>query len=570
MGLNPSVRKLSMPRHTIEASEKPVLDIFCDKYLFQIPSYQRPYAWTTEQTSELLDDIATACGDTEDVANASPYFLGSIVLIKDPQKPKADVVDGQQRLTTLTILLSVLRDLSGPKIGAAIHNYICQTGDPIKNTSDVFRLTPRPRDADFFRVTIQSETATTALPDARQFRDARARMVENAAFLCERLKELSEQRRLRLTMYIAQRCYLVIVAASDQESAFRIFSVLNSRGLDLSPADVLKAEIIGALPVDKQDSCTARWEDIEDELGRERFSELFGHIRMIHRKQKMQGTLISEFREFVPARKDPAKFIDFELSPYADAYEEITDQAFESYRSADEINRQLVHLSRLDNFDWQPPAIEVIARRRNEPEFILRFLSHLERLAYGLFLMRSDPSDRIRRYGKLLLSIQAGDNLFADGSPLQLDDAEKKAVLKTLDGDIYTVTRIRLPLLLRLDELLSGGSAVYNHPIVSVEHVLPQNPSAGSQWLEEFPAETDREQWVHKLANLVLLTRRKNSQASNLNFSEKKSKYFTTKAGVANFALTSMVLSESAWTVDTLNRRQAVLIGAIEELWHLS
>jgi hypothetical protein len=68
----------------------------------------------------------------------------------------------------------------------------------------------------------------------------------------------------------------------------------------------------------------------------------------------------------------------------------------------------------------------------------------------------------------------------------------------------------------------------------------------------------------------VLLTRRKNSQASNLNFSEKKSKYFTTKAGVANFALTSMVLSESAWTLDTLNRRQAVLIGAIEELWHLS
>jgi uncharacterized protein with ParB-like and HNH nuclease domain len=142
-----------MTRHTIEASEKPILDIFCDKYLFRIPSYQRPYAWTTEQTSELLVDISTACGETGEVANASPYFLGSIVLIKDPQKPEADVVDGQQRLTTLTILLSVLRDLSAPKIGAAIHNYICQTGDPIKGTSDVFRLTPRERDADFFRVT---------------------------------------------------------------------------------------------------------------------------------------------------------------------------------------------------------------------------------------------------------------------------------------------------------------------------------------------------------------------------------------------------------------------------------
>lgn len=346
--------------------------------------------------------------------------------------------------------------------------------------------------------------------------------------------------------------------------------MLNSRGLDLSPADVLKAEIIGALPVDKQDSYTARWEDIEDELGRARFAELFGHIRMIHRKQKMQGTLIAEFREFVPTRKDPAKFIDIELSPYADAYEEVTDRAFESYRHADEINRQLTHLSRLDNFDWQPAAIEVIARRRNEPEFVLGFLSDLERLAYGLFLMRSDPTDRIRRYGKLLMSIQAGDDLFILSSPLQLEEAEKKAILKSLDGDIYTVTRIRLPLLLRLDELLSGGSAVYNHPIVSVEHVLPQHPSNGSQWLVDFPTEADREQWVHKLANLVLLTRRKNSQASNLDFADKKSKYFTTKAGVANFALTSMVLSEGAWTLDTLKRRQAELIGAIQKLWHLA
>lgn len=558
-----------MTRHTIEASEKPILDIFCDKFLFRIPSYQRPYAWTLEQASELLNDIVTACGSAGDVADASPYFLGSIVLIKDPQKPEADVVDGQQRLTTLTILMSVLRDLSDAKIASAIHGYVCQTGDPIKGTSDVFRLTPRERDADFFRTIIQNEAATAQLPDVRQFKDARARMVENANFLRERLKALSDEERRRLTMYIAQRCYLVIVAASDQDSAFRIFSVMNSRGLDLSPADVLKAEIIGALPADKQDAYTQKWEDMEDELGRTRFAELFGHIRMIHRKQKMQGTLITEFREFVPTRKTPAIFIDNELSPYTDAYEEITDRAFSSYKNADEINRQLTHLSRLDNFDWQPPAIEVIARRRDDPDFILRFLSDLERLAYAMFLMRNDPSDRIRRYGKLLTSIQAGDDLFADQSALQLEENEKAEVRKALSGDIYTITRIRLPLLLRLDELLSGGSAVYNSPVISVEHVLPQNPAAGSQWLLEFPDLDERAKWVHKLANLVLLTRRKNSQAGNLNFPDKKQKYFSINAGVSNFALTSKVLAQAEWTPAVLENRQAELIGAVAKLWRL-
>ncbi|QQO16053.1 DUF262 domain-containing protein [Bradyrhizobium diazoefficiens] len=558
-----------MTRHTIEANEKPILDIFCDKYLFSIPSYQRPYAWTTEQASELLDDITTACGDTADVANASPYFLGSIVLIKNPQAPEADVVDGQQRLTTITILLCVLRDLADAKIGQAIHKYICQTGDPIKETDDVFRLAPRERDAEFFRSMIQTISQTGSLPDARQFSDSRARMIENAAFFREKLKDVPDQQRRRLTMYIAQRCYLVIVAASDQESAFRIFSVLNSRGLDLSPADILKAEIIGALPGDKQDDYNSIWEDIEDELGRSRFAELFGHIRMIHRKQKMQGTLIAEFREFVPTRKNPADFIKKELSPYADAYEQITDKSFVSFKHADEINRELTHLSRLDNFDWQPPAIEVIARKRESPEFILRFLSDLERLAYGLFLMRSDPSERIRRYGKLLGSIQASDDLFAAESPLQLSVDEKRFVREALQGDIYRVTRIRLPLLLRLDELLSGGSAVYNQPIVTVEHVLPQNPSEGSQWLTDFPDAPERDRWVHKLANLVLLTRRKNSQASNFDFVDKKEKYFAMKAGVANFAITSNVLKEKEWTVATLERRQAEILGAIAQLWRL-
>ncbi|WP_198598427.1 DUF262 domain-containing protein [Mangrovicella endophytica] len=558
-----------MTRHTIEASEKPILDIFCDKYLFRIPSYQRPYAWTTEQASELLDDIRTACGHSGAVADASPYFLGSIVLIKDPQDPEADVVDGQQRLTTLTILLAVLRDLSDSKIGAAIHGYVCQAGDPIKDTADVFRLTTGKRHVDFFRKSIQTIGATNGLPDWRQFKDAPARMVENAAFLREKLQALSEDERRRLTMYLAQRCYLVVVSASDPESAFRVFSVMNSRGLDLSPSDIFKAEIIGALSPHLQDAYTQKWEDLEDALGRLRFAELFGHIRTIHRKQKMQGTLIAEFHEHVHTRLQPANFIDDELTPYADAYEEITDRAFQSYKNADAINRQLTHLSRLDNFDWQPAAIEVVARQRSDPDFILRFLCDLERLAYGMFLMRSDASERIRRYGRLLTAIQAGEDVFADASPLQLTNDDKRAVRAALSGDIYTVTRIRLPLLLRLDELLSGGSAVYDTPIISVEHVLPQNPRTGSQWLQDFPDEDERARWVHKLANLVLLTHRKNSQASNYDFAEKKQKYFSTKSGIANFALTSTVLSESAWTKGTLQKRQTDLTDAIETLWRL-
>ncbi len=117
-----------MTRHSIEAGEKPLGDIFGDKYKFRIPSYQRPYAWTTEQAGELFNDLLNACPETGDIQDAAPYFLGSIVLIKDPQRPEADVVDGQQRLTTLTILLSALRDLSDTAFAADLHGFICRKG----------------------------------------------------------------------------------------------------------------------------------------------------------------------------------------------------------------------------------------------------------------------------------------------------------------------------------------------------------------------------------------------------------------------------------------------------------
>jgi hypothetical protein len=371
-------------------------------------------------------------------------------------------------------------------------------------------------------------------------------------------------------MFVVQRCYLVVVAASDRESAFRIFSVLNTRGLDLSPADVLKAEIIGAIPAADQDAYTETWEDLEDGLGRARFAELFGHIRMIHRKQKMRANLVSEFREFVPALASPREFINRELEPSADAYKEILGRRFESHTLTDEINRVLTYLSRLDNFDWQPPAIHFIATHRQNPTEVLRFLTDLERLAYALFLARETPTDRIARYGKVLEGMEAGADLFAIGSPLQLSDDERGNARDVLNGDIYPITRILQPVLLRLDEAMGAGGATYDYSIITVEHVLPQNPKVGTRWLDDFPDDQVRSSWVHKLANLVLLTRRKNTQASNLDFDDKKTRYFSTVGGVSNFALTNTVIQEPRWGVATLERRQAELIGRLVAVWRLA
>jgi uncharacterized protein with ParB-like and HNH nuclease domain len=94
----------------LAAHEEAIARIFSNEYFFKIPSYQRPYAWTTEHARELLDDLVEYMkARPGEIDEMPPYFLGSIVLIKADNLPDSDVVDGQQRLTTLTLLLSVIR-----------------------------------------------------------------------------------------------------------------------------------------------------------------------------------------------------------------------------------------------------------------------------------------------------------------------------------------------------------------------------------------------------------------------------------------------------------------------------
>ena len=83
---------------TLEAHDKLIREIFEGSYQFEIPDYQRPYAWTTEQAGELFDDLISAMQDARISGATSQYFLGSIVLIKNDREPKSSVVDGQQRL----------------------------------------------------------------------------------------------------------------------------------------------------------------------------------------------------------------------------------------------------------------------------------------------------------------------------------------------------------------------------------------------------------------------------------------------------------------------------------------
>ncbi|MCR6482644.1 DUF262 domain-containing HNH endonuclease family protein [Amycolatopsis sp. OK19-0408] len=553
----------------LEAHEVPLSKVFSSDYEFVIPDYQRPYTWGPEQATQLLEDLYEAMARDP----GDPYFLGSVVLVKETDSPLSQVIDGQQRLTTLTILLSVLRELSTrPEDAANLDKLIWEPGDTIQELASRPRVRLRPRDEDFFRKYVQDRGGLEVLEaGAAPENDAQERIAANVTVLRKKLAERSAAERLALAKTIVQRTFLVVVSTLDLTSAYRIFSVMNSRGVELSPADIFKSKVIGALPDDLKEKYAGKWEDLEADLGREGFSDLFSHIRMVYMKVRAREQLLLEFEShvlssFLPAHA--ADFVDEVLEPYGRAYRDIVTCDYQPVTDATEINQWLRRLHRLDNFDWQAPALWALTHHAFDRDWLIAFLGKLDRLGAWMLVRRYNTHGRGQRIGQLLRELDSGQGL--DSPALELTADEQVEMIDRLSGEIYAQTTVRKYVLIRLNELLSDPP-VFEHPpkIITVEHVLPQNPKLDSEWRRLFTPE-ERTHWIHRLANLVLLSRTKNSEAQNYDFVIKKSRYFTSRSGVSNFALTTQVLATAGWTPEVLEQRQHALVGLLAQAWSLS
>lgn len=555
----------------IEASEVQLGKLFTADFDFEIPDYQRPYSWGRDETFQLLDDLQASLDRDID----EPYFLGSIVLVKDKGIAAAEVIDGQQRLTTLTVLCAVLRDLTAdPSLRAAIQEFVEEpkviwAGQPARP-----RIRLRKRDEKFFRDMIQTDGAIgtlIGLSDNQVTTDAQKSIRDNAKALHERLAAWTEDDRKRLFVMMGSRAFIVVVSTPDLNSAYRIFSVMNARGLPLTPPDIFKSQVIGAISEAERANYADLWEDLEEDLGRDEFGDLFLYIRTIVAKTRAVRGLLVEFPEQVLNAYLPGNgkgFVVEVLEPYSLADQRMINQDFQSGGQWENVNDWLKRLVQLDNDDWRPVALWALKNHRDDAEFLDSFLRKLERLAASFLLRRIYTTPRVQRYLDLLKELEAGDGLEAPA--FDLSDEEKRETQERIGGEIYLVNPVRKYVLLRLDSMIAANpGASYSHKVITVEHVLPQHPKDDSQWVKDFDEE-QRAYWTHRLGNLLLLNRTKNSEAQRYDFDLKKSKYFTSSKGAALFALTTQVLSHDRWTPEVVEERHARLTSALADEWELN
>ena len=225
----------------ISATEKPLGKVFTSDYQLTIPSFQRAYTWQAENIEQLVNDLQDACADPD-----TPYFLGSLILVKDGPT-QYQVIDGQQRLISLSIIVSVLRELEDdPDLIDSLNDLILEPGDKLRGIKAEPRLTLRERDTDFFRMYVQ-EGDLEGLFDLRD-NDIASHAQRNIAVNTRRtfdlLAAMDAKDRRRFASYLVNGVTLVIVTTDDLAGAHRIFDVMNMRGVPLTASDVFKARTI--------------------------------------------------------------------------------------------------------------------------------------------------------------------------------------------------------------------------------------------------------------------------------------------------------------------------------------
>ena len=554
---------------------------------FRIPEYQRPYVWNIDQVTELLDDVMQARTSNPE----SQYFLGSMVLRKKEKVEgttkyeEYDLLDGQQRLTTLFLITAVVRDLTPANNSSRLktcHDTIYQMANPDDNIPERLRIVfdIREQVRDFINEFVKEEGGTSKEEELKLKISNKEEdiSIRNMAKAILNIREYFSVNSIDdFFPYLRSNVLMIYVAAEELEDAFRLFTVMNSRGIKLRSSDILKADNLSKIKDNtKRLDWAKKWEETESYFG-EDFDAFLSHLRTILVKQKAAVSLLKEFEDNIYNPKSFARNTKAytKLPP-------LLQKGEETFKLVDKYKKHYEQLFDNDNYDltnsfelynylhlmqkgfeadfWIAPLLRYYDKFKTDK--FIDFVKALDNKFANDWLVGYTPTTRIENVNAIIQAIddaKTAKDALANSS-LTFDSND---LFDTLTGNIYGKRAARY-ILLKLDLLYHGHTTKLEMPeTISIEHILPQNPYDGSKWKSDFTDEA-REEWTNKLGNLVLISRRKNSAQGNKEYADKKDKYF--KNNVELFSNSVRVYNQySTWTLADLKKNHNEVLTKIEQ-----
>jgi hypothetical protein len=542
------------PMDKLDAKTRTIGSLLAHEFFFRVPEYQRPFSWDADNFDDLIDDVLSA-NKSED------YFLGTIVLHHRMPEGHFDIVDGQQRITSLMILLACLRDLvQDQQYKAGIQAKILQQKNVVDGIPEKVRLEVKDRQLFHEIVVIQEGTAVerneSGMPEPER------RYVSAVSAFRSKLKELQQPEVQKTIEFLNQRCVVTYFASSSFAAAFKLFTIVNDRGKQLRRIDILKAINIAPDVITKEtvrNKIAQQWEEFEKGLGESTFESVFHLVRLVLLKDKPQGDLLKEFEVRVfksndknvrVAKGEPFFNLVFE---YAKLYSSIFIDRDVVPEEKPEHNkyRALIHIMNAEFGASEWRACLLYFARQFKGKLFYEFCLRMEKVYLAQWVRGIRKDERYAAYSKILALIESSKKPEDVLAGVVYDaDAISNA---TQAKDLYSVGFGRY-FLLRMELVAAEHDTIHEFDAKSVEHVLPQEPEPVGYWADHHKLEQIRD-YVDKIGNLVLLSKGKNSAARNFDFPKKKEKYL--KNRVSDYPRSVQVLNYPDWERKTIEERTA-------------
>jgi len=542
---------------------KTIKKLFEGSTYYQVPQYQRPYSWESEHVEELWEDLYNSYESGE-----AEYFLGSIILSKNNSGKYLDVIDGQQRLTTLMILFCALRDLYYNKLEDTVKkNMILGRIKDIESGNDRLKLKTQAKDQNEF----EQEVLNSIKFDKKLTKsDLKENNFLNAAFIFkEKIDQIIERDPKiieEFTEYLLEKVSVVTIECSNQSFAIKLFQVLNNRGMDLNPADLIKSYLMGELKEEDYSSFEADWNNFENKAKdlEENLTRLFTYYEYYllasNPKKEIYEELERKFKHMGP------KEIIHEFKRIVKIFDEIKNK-----NSKDLFGLQYL---RHDVY-WKSILISAKLKEWDKDDFDK--LVHSLKRFYYLYWIGNYTTTKIKQTSFNIISwIKKGENVEFIYKELDKKINDDKVILevkKSLKNNAYNTPWFK-PLLMLIEYRQIDDSNLRLFDLdktVHLEHILPQAYKKVDYWTERFSNE-EGDKLVNTIGNLTLLSGRKNIEASNRPFPDKLKTYagIHKKEGITGFLVTQRIYNnckeKEEWTKEKINERRSWILNEVEEL----
>ncbi len=554
----------------MKANETVFLKCLESKNQFIIPIYQRPYSWTLKQCEQLWDDILRVASDT----NASTHFVGSLVCIEQglstiTSVPQRLVIDGQQRLTTITLLLGALcqsLDGKGPEDKAAAQRirdyYLFNSLEP---GDQRFKLLLTQQDKETLIRLLQGQEPPT---------DASVRLTANFEFFSGLLAAGADAN----LVFTGIKKLVVVDVALDRryDNAQMIFESLNSTGLDLSQADLIRNFVLmGLEPAKQTDFYNRFWQPMEQGFNKVDEEGLFDRFMKDYLTLKLKRTKITKIQEVYAkfkeyTRSNPSSDIEVllaDISRHAKHYVNLlqaTDQnaaVSQALQDLNDLKITVVYPFLLEIYD------DYYSKRIGAPE-LLQVLRAVESYVFRRAICGIPTNSLDKTFSTLSRELNKEAYVESLGAAFQRKESylrfpsNEEFATELQVKDVYNL-RIRNYILRRLENHDRKERVAVE--AYTIEHIMPQNENLSEAWRRDLgPAWKEIQgQYLHTIGNLTLTGY--NPELSDRPFAEKRDM----KGGFRDspIRLNRELAPLERWNGDTIVQRAKRIASTAIGIW---